>query len=74
MDTAFTLMANEPGLARDSTLAFTKGVVDVDLSLPVFVYYRSSSGAIRLWRTSGGGLFLAIGERTGFVLGQGAMT
>jgi len=65
-------MANEPGLARDSTLAFIKGVVDVDLALPVFVDYRSSSGAIRLWRTSGGDpFFLAIGERTRFVLGQG---
>jgi hypothetical protein len=52
-------MVNEQGLARDSTLAFTKGVVDVDQSLPVFVYYRSSSGAIRLWRTSGGDPFFS---------------
>jgi hypothetical protein len=57
LDTAYTVMVNEPGLARDSTLVLVKGVVDVDLALPVFVYYRSSSGAIRLWRTSGGDPF-----------------
>jgi hypothetical protein len=46
LDTAYTVMVNEPGPARDSTLAFTKGVVDVDLALPVFVYYRSPPVAL----------------------------
>ena len=43
MDTAFTLMANEQGLARDSTLVFIKGVVDVDLALYVEGHHPGQS-------------------------------
>jgi hypothetical protein len=68
LDTAFTLMANEQGLARDSTLVFIKGVVDVDLRYTLKVIIRGSNAS------GGDPFFLAIGAKTTFVLGQGAMT
>jgi hypothetical protein len=61
-------MANEQGLARDSTLVFIKGVVDVDLRYTLKVIIRGSNAS------GGDPFFLAIGERMRFVLGQGAMT
>ena len=53
-------MANEQGLARDSTLAFTKGVVDVDLALYAEGHHpgQSAFGGPRVVI-----LFLAIGGR-----------
>ena len=66
-------MANEPGPARDSTLVFAKGVVDVDLALYVEGHHsgQSAFGGPRVVIL----FFLAIGElQTGYVLGQGAMT
>jgi hypothetical protein len=68
LDTAFTATVNEQGLARDSTLAFTKGVVDVDLALYVEGHHpgQSAFGGPRVVI-----LFFSYRGRTRFVHGQG---
>ena len=71
MDTAFTVMVNEQGLARDSTLVFAKGVVDVDLALYVEGHHpgQSALGGPRVVI-----LFLAIRGRNEVRSWAGAMT